>query len=532
MTKIVEKHAVCVGLLAILFAATVLRVVSLNSPALWGDEALSLAIARLPAWDLMFEPVDPSPGFYYLLQKGLMQFGLEPWLQRAASLVAGILTVAVAFDIGRQVKDERAGLFLAACVAACQPLVDYSQEARAYALLILFISVSLAGAVRLSERTDRNEWGSLALFWIGGMAGIYTHVVGWFWFGPAMAILLLDRWRSGRWSLVRCLAIGSTTLALVLPELFRLHQFSQSLAGQFDWNWHWGPSAFVGAFSGLMLPASESADTLAGIIVSAIALLIYLGVLWWAIYRFVRAKQALPITGTTLLLLLTLTLFPVWQWIAGFAVTPILSAKTMMPSFVGFWALMIFVIPPSWGRRVWLIPLAFLAETLLLGPVRPEEPWSSLRAALAEQAPADLLLVCPANRGGAFILAIEDRADLADTMAYISFEGLLLQPPTREQDAFEAYADRIWKPLLPYYQSDRRVREVEITYSSLILANVACWPDSKREWEHEYLDAVLEGGRRTAFIDTKESLSRGDTSVARYEWDEPVTRKAILFEPN
>ena len=67
---------------------------------------------------------------------------------RSLSALAGVATIPVAFLLGRELRGRRAGLIAAALVAVNPMLIWYSQEARAYALLVLFCALSLLYCVR------------------------------------------------------------------------------------------------------------------------------------------------------------------------------------------------------------------------------------------------------------------------------------------------------------------------------------------------------------------------------------------------
>ena len=58
---------------------------------------------------------------------------------RSISLAAGMLTLPVVYAIGRMMFSRAGALLATALVALSPPLIDYSQEARAYSLLVLLV---------------------------------------------------------------------------------------------------------------------------------------------------------------------------------------------------------------------------------------------------------------------------------------------------------------------------------------------------------------------------------------------------------
>jgi 4-amino-4-deoxy-L-arabinose transferase-like glycosyltransferase len=106
---------------------------------------------------------ESAPPLYYALAwvwtqlTGTGEFGL-----RSLSAVAGVATVPVAYLVGIELRGRRAGLMAAALVAVNPMLLWYSQEARAYALLVLLCAVSLLYCVRALRGGSRRDfvlWG-------------------------------------------------------------------------------------------------------------------------------------------------------------------------------------------------------------------------------------------------------------------------------------------------------------------------------------------------------------------------------------
>src|SRR3954468_3866063 len=104
---------------------------------------------------------ESAPPLYYALAWVWTQLtGTGPWGLRSLSALAGVATIPVAYLIGRELRGRRTGLVAAALVAVNPMLIWYSQEARAYALLVFFCALSLlycARALRLGGSADGPE---------------------------------------------------------------------------------------------------------------------------------------------------------------------------------------------------------------------------------------------------------------------------------------------------------------------------------------------------------------------------------------
>ena len=167
---------------------------------------------------------ESAPPLYYALAwvwtqvTGTGELGL-----RSLSAVAGMATVPVAYLLGLELRGRRAGLMASALVAVNPMLLWYSQEGRAYALLVLLCSVSLLYCVRAlrdGRRRDFTFWGLAS----GLALGTHYFAV----FAVAAEALLLLR-RRGRASFAGLWIVA--LFGLLLAPL-AIHQMSY---GHAEW---------------------------------------------------------------------------------------------------------------------------------------------------------------------------------------------------------------------------------------------------------------------------------------------------------
>jgi len=201
--------------------AAVLRFATLGLQAYHHDEIVTASRVLRGSFGHAMDAVgfsESAPPLYYALAwfwtqlTGTGEVGL-----RSLSAVAGIATVPVAYLIGLELRGRRAGLMAAALVAVNPMLLWYSQEARAYALLILLCSLSLLYCLRALERDGRRDsilWGLTS-----GLA-LATHYFAIF---PIAAEAVWMLWRRRRVSLAGLWLVAAAALALA-P--LAIHQMS------------------------------------------------------------------------------------------------------------------------------------------------------------------------------------------------------------------------------------------------------------------------------------------------------------------
>ncbi len=207
--------------------AAALRFATLGLQSYHHDEVVTAGrILRGSFWHAM-DAVgfsESAPPLYYALAwfwtqaTGTGEFGL-----RSISALAGVATVPVAYFVGIELRGRRAGLWTAALVAVNPMLLWYSQEARAYALLVLLCAASLLFCVRALRRGERRDFVLWGVF--SGLA-LATHYFAAF--ALAAEALLLIR-RRGRAALPGHAIAALSALALA-P--LAIHQMSY---GHAEW---------------------------------------------------------------------------------------------------------------------------------------------------------------------------------------------------------------------------------------------------------------------------------------------------------
>src|SRR5262249_20796447 len=146
--------------------AAALRLFRLDAQSVWFDEALTITDARLPASQILGSTAKDfanPPLHNYLLHGWFQVLGADPFQARLFSAVCGILSVLIVFAIVARFFGRSVAVMAAALMATSQLAVLYSQEARPYALLLLFVLVVALLAVRAVDRRSLIAWLGFAV---------------------------------------------------------------------------------------------------------------------------------------------------------------------------------------------------------------------------------------------------------------------------------------------------------------------------------------------------------------------------------
>ena len=219
----------------LMLAALVVRLAITRG--IWLDEATSITQAQMPLPDLIesLRTSDVHPPLHHLLLWVIAHTaGISELAMRMPSILAGTAMVPVLYLLCRELYDQRAATFAAALAAFAPFLVWYSQEARMYALFMLFAAIAMLGQLRALRRGRPRDWllwgiATILLLWTQYFGAVFTGVQL-----AGFAIAGWSLWRAGR--PVKSYAawlVGITALVVVatLPlAQFCLDQFQANQA--------------------------------------------------------------------------------------------------------------------------------------------------------------------------------------------------------------------------------------------------------------------------------------------------------------
>jgi uncharacterized membrane protein len=206
--------------------AAALRFVRIGHQSFWYDESFTvLLVHHSPSGMLGLLPrTELTPPLYYLLAWPWAHiFGYGEAGLRSLSALAGVATVPAIYGTGAKLMSRRAGL-TAAAIASCSPLLIWnSQEARSYALLVLFATLSLLAFAHV--RLPQPTWRWVGAWALAAIATVATHYYGVMAIVPE-AFWLLWVHRRDRKVLLAVAAVGAVGLGLLPLALSQRPQAS------------------------------------------------------------------------------------------------------------------------------------------------------------------------------------------------------------------------------------------------------------------------------------------------------------------
>jgi 4-amino-4-deoxy-L-arabinose transferase-like glycosyltransferase len=161
-------------LISLTLVGAILRFYNLGYNSIWLDEAstLNFAIKSIPDIWLATTAGEFNPPLFYWTEHIMLIFGNSEVVLRFIPALLGVLTIPLIYLVGKEFMDRNTGIIAAAAFAFSPFLVYYSQEARAYSMMLFFVTFAMVFYFRALKSNDLANW---ALFGLLSALAFWTH---------------------------------------------------------------------------------------------------------------------------------------------------------------------------------------------------------------------------------------------------------------------------------------------------------------------------------------------------------------------
>lgn len=193
----IKKHKFSLALIVIIVAAIIIRLLRITVADFWFDEAFT-AVAIKQNWQEMFRilAIDKvHPYVYYILVKLWADLlGHNDFVIRSFSMLFGVFSIPAIFVTVIQVtKKKYLGLLGAAILAFSPFFIEYSVEARSYAM-VGFVAILCAGLFWYAYETSKTKLSWKWLLWVLSAILLFqVHTLGIIFIGALVAFYVLSR---------------------------------------------------------------------------------------------------------------------------------------------------------------------------------------------------------------------------------------------------------------------------------------------------------------------------------------------------
>ena len=161
-------------LISLTLVGAVLRFYNLGYNSIWLDEAstLNTAVKSIPDIWQFTTAGEFNPPLFYWAEHVMLFFGNSEAVLRFLPALLGVLTIPLIYFAGKEFMDRNAGIIAAAAFAFSPFLLFYSQEARAYSMMLFFVTFSLIFYFRALKNNRIMDW---ALFGLLSALAFWSH---------------------------------------------------------------------------------------------------------------------------------------------------------------------------------------------------------------------------------------------------------------------------------------------------------------------------------------------------------------------
>jgi uncharacterized membrane protein len=209
-------------LVALTLLAATLRFSTLGLQSFWYDEAFIpvhvLHSGLAASWRSFVHSENTPPLWYLIAWADARAFGTGEIALRWPSALAGTATVPVVWAIARELSERRAVAVASAALVAVNPIfVWYSQEARAYGLVVLLAALTILCFLRAERQPTSRR---MAAFALTGSLALLSHYFAVFLLVPMVLWLAREptRRRAALPAIVVLVLVGLALAPLIVAQ--------------------------------------------------------------------------------------------------------------------------------------------------------------------------------------------------------------------------------------------------------------------------------------------------------------------------
>jgi len=161
-------------LLCLTIFGFILRFYHLGFNSLWLDEASTYTFATMSLSGIWQATAggEFNPPLFYWMEHLMLALGNNESILRFIPALLGGLTVPLVYIVGKEFVDRNVGIIAAAACAFSPFLIYYSQEARAYSVMLFFVVFAMVFFLRALKNDDLNDW---VLFGVLSALAFWSH---------------------------------------------------------------------------------------------------------------------------------------------------------------------------------------------------------------------------------------------------------------------------------------------------------------------------------------------------------------------
>ena len=223
----------------------ILRLYRLGDVSLWTDEAITFYRSQSTLMDLWYElSSSRNPPLFFLIERFSLKFGSSEFLLRLAPAIIGTITIPITYYFGKEFFNRDIGIITACIVTFSTFHIYYSQEARAFSLLLFLTVIAITFYLKALHTDFASYWLLFGFFM--GMA-CWAHYYALILLPPLLVWIIISRIGSPiHHSISRPLVVSGLTFFVVVSPLilFIVTSFKGKIIETVTWGFQ-GPNLII-----------------------------------------------------------------------------------------------------------------------------------------------------------------------------------------------------------------------------------------------------------------------------------------------
>ena len=327
---------------AMAFLAFLLRVFHVAKESLWVDEGFTYQLAQLTLGQYIDNVLNSlrnilPPFYFFIMHQWTNLFGYSEFSLRFPSVLFGVGSVVAVGILGKKLFNERVGLISSFILTFSVFHIQYSQEARMYAMMGFFAILSFFFFISFLKEGKYRDIGILTVV---NSVLVYTHHYGFFLVAAQAVYVVFARvqWQKTKHMIFSFLGTG----VVLIPWVSIMYT---QVAKVYHDPWLKVPNAY--SIGKVLVDFCGSPFLLVGM----------LAILFLWLLKVKNLKNLLFHENATALLLIWLLAPFIFSLAYSFLVSPIFSAKYLLFSSIPLYILVAAEIE-SWEKKYVAIALA------------------------------------------------------------------------------------------------------------------------------------------------------------------------------
>jgi 4-amino-4-deoxy-L-arabinose transferase-like glycosyltransferase len=164
--SLIVKSRYFQALIVVTLIGIFLRFYDLGYNSIWLDEATTYFTSIKSLADIWQATTagEFSPPHFMWGEHFMLMLGNNETILRFIPAVLGVLTIPLFYVIGKEFLDRNAGIIAATACAVSPFLIYYSQEARAYSMMLFFLALATIFLLKAIKSGNLIHWALFAIF--------------------------------------------------------------------------------------------------------------------------------------------------------------------------------------------------------------------------------------------------------------------------------------------------------------------------------------------------------------------------------